>query len=371
MSLLLAATSGSQVLLRSTDAATSGQNGLASVLFNFISTDASSSGQNGTTNLGQAIIGTNASNSGQSGFVTLAQVLAGIDPSTSGQSALAQLAQLLIGTDAGAAGQAGLVSLSQALSALAAGTGNATGQTGITSKLVGAASGTGSQLSKLNILLALASESLAQSDQSAVLGRQVILEGTSDSISEETGNLEILTFVFLSGTADAAADSVAEILMSIGLLTSPILGTSSAIGNLEVFNLDDLLGVLMLIDPAFVTELEATPANTQTYVFIKKVVKAIFYVAIAAVDNVLSCQVKTGDGINCNDVFNVCVRTISDVPSTITVTQGTAIAGAGTTTCWLQTTGFGTFQLEITGTGDVLVEMVSKQGLLMSVPLSL
>lgn len=152
--------------------------------------------------------------------------------------------------------------------------------------------------------------------------------------------------------------------------------TRSAVSNLSIIaEYQRIVGILMLVDPAFQVEL-GSPPTAQTFNFVKKVVKGLFYVDIHVSGSTLTCQVKTGDGENYNQIVNVSVRTISTfVPpllgAAITVTVGTPMAGGGTSAVWLQTTSTGAFALSIVGSGQVLVEALPMQGVFMSAGLNL
>jgi hypothetical protein len=131
-----------------------------------------------------------------------------------------------------------------------------------------------------------------------------------------------------------------------------------------------IIGILMLVDPSFQTELNTVPSQ-QTFTFVKKVVKGLFYVDIAGGGGSLTCQVKTGDGINYGHVVNVSVRLLSDTVASATVTGGTILAGAGTQEMWVQTDVAGAFTLQLVGAGTVLVEITPKQGVIMSQDLTI
>lgn len=127
----------------------------------------------------------------------------------------------------------------------------------------------------------------------------------------------------------------------------------------------------MLIHPDFVTELtNDTPFSDKTLDFVKKVMNGLSYVEATPAVDVISGQVKKGDGTNVEAVTDISVRTIAAVGGTIAVNTGTAKAGAGTVQCWLQTTGAGAFQVTITHTGACLVEITPHQGVMMRVALS-
>jgi hypothetical protein len=146
----------------------------------------------------------------------------------------------------------------------------------------------------------------------------------------------------------------------------------TAVSNLSILaEYQRIVGILMLVDPGFQLEL-STPPTAQTFTFVKKVVKGLFYVDIIAAGSALACQVKTGDGQNYNGVVDVSIRTISTgiVPAVIAVTSG-VLKATGAGACWLQTTSSGSFSISISGSGPVLVEAFPKQGVAMSTGLSL
>jgi hypothetical protein len=136
----------------------------------------------------------------------------------------------------------------------------------------------------------------------------------------------------------------------------------------------------MLVDPSFATEL-GIPQGAQTLAFVKKVLMGLAYVDIQAVGAALTCQVKSGDGQNKTAVTDIMVRVAftgvaippaAPVPPTISVSVGTLKSGTGTNILWIQSTNTGAFSLSISGaTGNLLVEMTPKQGVAMSVGLSL
>jgi hypothetical protein len=146
----------------------------------------------------------------------------------------------------------------------------------------------------------------------------------------------------------------------------------SATSNLSILaEYQRIVGILMLVDPGFQVEL-STPPTAQTFAFVKKMVKGLFYVDIQAAGSALACQVKTGDGQNYNSVVDVSIRTISSgiIPAVISVTSG-VLKATGAGACWLQTTSSGAFSVTISGSGPVLVEAFPKQGVGMSTGLSL
>lgn len=133
----------------------------------------------------------------------------------------------------------------------------------------------------------------------------------------------------------------------------------------------------MLIDSDLQTEL-GTSQGAQTLAFVKKVMRGLLYVDIQVVSTTLTCQVKTGDGVNLLGVRNVMVRlaatnasippALPDVPI-VGIGTGILIAGAGTNILWIKTTIGGAFSFTVTGTGPVLVELTPNQGIPISVGL--
>lgn len=140
-----------------------------------------------------------------------------------------------------------------------------------------------------------------------------------------------------------------------------------------------IVGILMLVDPSFQIEL-STPPTAQTFTFVKKVVKGLSYVDMQAAGSVLTCQVRTGDGIaktGTTDVAlmlaftGVAIPPAAPIPPAVSVLVGTLKSGAGTNILWIQTTNAGTFSLSVAGAGDVLVQAIPQQGVAMSAGLSL
>lgn len=173
--------------------------------------------------------------------------------------------------------------------------------------------------------------------------------------------------VFLRGSANVIIGQ-ASVSASLGRRINR--GATSNLSILAEYR--RLVGILMLVDPAFQIEL-STPQTAQTFTFVKKIVKGLFYVDILTSGSVLTCQVKTGDGQNYNNVVDVSIRTISTgvVPAVVTVNTG-ALKASGAGACWLQTTSSGSFSVTISGaTGSVLVEAFPKQGVIMSTGLDL
>lgn len=127
----------------------------------------------------------------------------------------------------------------------------------------------------------------------------------------------------------------------------------------------------MLLDPDFVTELEdGSPFTDQSLDFVKKVMKALSYVDATPASAVITGQVKTGDGVNKAAITSVVARAVPST-ATIAVNTGTVQAGGGTAACWLKTTAAGAFQITITGTGAVLIELTTDQGVPQFIELSL
>lgn len=140
----------------------------------------------------------------------------------------------------------------------------------------------------------------------------------------------------------------------------------SAISDINLFaEYLRLIGILMLVDPAFQTELNTVPSQ-QTFTFVKKVVKGLYYVDITGGGAILTGQVKTGDGVAYNAQVNVSVRLLGDTAISATASVGTILAGAGTKELWVLTNSSGAFALSLVGTGAILVEMIPKQGVVMS-----
>ncbi len=211
---------------------------------------------------------------------------------------------------------------------------------------------------------------LLSSDEEA----EVELEAEPSGVAAVTAALAVTKALAtaVAGVAVVTADLSAftELAGSVqgSASVSATLGklfTRTATSNLSVLaQYAEFLGILMLVDPTFQTEL-GTPPTLQTFVFVKKVMKGLFYVDANVVGNSVVCQVKTGDGINVSEVTNVSVRAISDVAASISVTQGTEAGGSGDA-CWVKTTGSGAFTIAIAGSGAVLVEMIPRQGVVMS-----
>jgi len=152
---------------------------------------------------------------------------------------------------------------------------------------------------------------------------------------------------------------------SSGVIAKGIL-TRGAISDINLFaEYLRLIGILMLVDPGFQTELNTVPSQ-QTFTFVKKVVKGLFYVDISGGGAILNGQVRTGDGVAYNQQVNVSVRILGDTAITATASTGTILAGAGTKQLWILTDTNGAFVLNLTGTGAILVEMIPKQGVVMS-----
>lgn len=131
----------------------------------------------------------------------------------------------------------------------------------------------------------------------------------------------------------------------------------------------------MLLDPTFQSELN-TSQGAQTLAFVKKVMKGISYVDIQVAATTLTCQLKTGDGVNLAEIRNVMVRlaatdtSIPPVPPalpTISMVVGTFVAGTGSM-LWVKTTSSGALSFTVTG-GPVLVELTPSQGISMSIGL--
>lgn len=207
------------------------------------------------------------------------------------------------------------------------------------------------------------------------------LQGTSFGSTTAAGSIHIGRA--LASTTPGLTTVIGALSNSSGLGTGTVTvtGTSTvsatlgkifsrtATSNLSILaHYQELLGILMLVDPTFQTEL-GTPPTAQTFAFVKKVVKGLFYVDIQAAGSTLTCQVKTGDGLNHSAVVDVAVRTIGS--GVIGVGTGTALAGVGTNAVWLQTTSAGAFSVVITGSGSVLVECFPKQGVVMSAGLTI
>lgn len=147
-------------------------------------------------------------------------------------------------------------------------------------------------------------------------------------------------------------------------LAGVAIGSSIVTGTLDYLDLSNVRR-RSLIDPAYEIVLESTPFNANTYDFVKKVVKGLFFVDIIVVGPVLTCQVKTGDGADHAAKTNVSIRTIASIAGTITVNTGTALAGNGTSACWVQTPVSGAFEVTIGGSGNILIEITPRQGVLM------
>lgn len=147
-------------------------------------------------------------------------------------------------------------------------------------------------------------------------------------------------------------------------LAGAVLGSSTVTGTLDYLDLQNAR-IRSLIDPPYEVVLEANAYNAATYDFVKKVFKGLFFVDIIVAGAVLTCQVKTGDGADHVAKTNVSIRVIASVAGTITVNAGTALAGDGTDACWVQTPITGAFQVTIGGTGNILVEIIPRQGVLM------
>ncbi len=131
----------------------------------------------------------------------------------------------------------------------------------------------------------------------------------------------------------------------------------------------------MLLDSNFVTELN-TPQAAQTLAFVKKVLAGLLYVDIQVSGSTLTCQIKSGDGVNHNATTNVMLRVaMSDVSvppappavPAVSASVGTLKCGAGTNIFWIQTTSSGAFTVNVTGTGSLLIEATPNQGVAMSV----
>jgi hypothetical protein len=146
----------------------------------------------------------------------------------------------------------------------------------------------------------------------------------------------------------------------------------SALSNLSIISeYRRIVGILMLVDPSFQIEL-STPPTAQTFTFVKKVVKGLFYADIQVSGSTITCQVKTGDGQNANSVIDVSIRTVASgiLPPVIAVTSG-VLKATGFGACWVQTTSSGSFSATVTGIGPILVEVFPKQGVAMSAGLNL
>lgn len=133
----------------------------------------------------------------------------------------------------------------------------------------------------------------------------------------------------------------------------------------------------MLLDTDFQTLLD-TAQGAQTLAFVKKVMKGLLYVDIQVASTTLTCQVKTGDGVNLSGIRNIMVRlaaTDASIPPappaipSVVANTGTLIAGSGTNILWVKTTSGGAFSITVTGVGPVLVELTPSQGVPMSVGL--
>lgn len=148
------------------------------------------------------------------------------------------------------------------------------------------------------------------------------------------------------------------------LTGNSIDGVCVVTADLAVFNVEDLLGVLSLVDPTYAAELASTPFNAATYAFVKKVVKGLLFVhADSSSPPTITCEVRTGDGLVISYVTNVCIKTIaSGGEGLITVTSGTVIRGNGTQECWLQTNADGTFVVTISGSASRVAMMTVSPG---------
>lgn len=138
---------------------------------------------------------------------------------------------------------------------------------------------------------------------------------------------------------------------------------------------------MSLIHPDFADELDF-PEAERTAGFVGKALKGLHYAEFVVVGTSITGQVKNGDGENVAVVTDVIVRTVASIPVAIppdppppatdglvSVTQGTAVQGAGTTTCWLRTLATGVFAVSVSGTPPILVEVVIDRGVSLLVPL--
>ncbi len=213
----------------------------------------------------------------------------------------------------------------------------------------------------LNVLYGFVASSLGNADASVNLRVHHSLETTITGL----GTASVVNSATQLGFA-ATVTGTSTVTASLG--KTFLLSSLSNLGIVAEYQ--RLIGILMLIHPDYQTELSTVPTQ-QTFAVVKKIVKGLFYVDLSGGGTVVSGQVKSGDGINHAQVVNVTVRTISDVPATMTVATGTALAGSGTNTLWLQTNSSGAFQINLSGTGQVLIESIPKQGVVMSTSLTL
>jgi hypothetical protein len=174
--------------------------------------------------------------------------------------------------------------------------------------------------------------------------------------------------VELSGEADGSSSASGGLTVTVPL-SAVAAGTSTVIGDLTSTPFQDLSRILMLVHPTFQAELN-TVTNQQTFTFVKKTVKGLYFVDIySVVGTTLACQVKTGDGANATSFVDVSVRTSSNNPFTVTVLDGEPLAGNGTAACAVRSSITGAFTVSVVGTGTVFVEMTPKEGVMMSVVL--
>lgn len=217
------------------------------------------------------------------------------------------------------------------------------------------------------IVVDLTAESSGTSEVSGNLG--VLLQLATEVAGEASVEAALATAIGLStdvaGAATVEADlAVADAAGEVSLEADASAGVTTITAEL-ISEFEQLLGLLMLIDPSFVTELDTTP-TIQTFNFVKKVVKGLRYVNATAVGRVITGQVRTGDGINLTEISNISVRSLGPSTTTVLVLSGTGMGSSGTGNVWLKTTAAGTFQIQVNGTGPILVEMQPKQGVLMS-----
>ena len=126
---------------------------------------------------------------------------------------------------------------------------------------------------------------------------------------------------------------------------------------------------MSLVDPDFEAELTG-PEGAKTLAFVKKTLRHLRYVEVTPTGADLAGQVLRGDGEAVAEESDVILRTVP-AAATMAVTTGTAVQGDGTGIVYLTTNASGQFEVTVTGTGDVVVEVVVNRGVAILVPLSL
>ena len=120
----------------------------------------------------------------------------------------------------------------------------------------------------------------------------------------------------------------------------------------------------MLIDSEFQAELN-TVQGQQTFAFMKKAFKGLFYVDLSITGTTVSGQVRTGDGVAYAHAIDVLIKLYGAAVNGLLTTLGTALAGDGTVSVWVQTNTSGIFEMIAGGTGTGLVEATLNQGVTM------